>query len=708
MNCGRFSGWLSCLTIVWCSTVPVFAAPQAVFPASSAAERGGEYRLIKYGSRVTARQMFEVDPGQAYLLEGEFRAAAPTQLSFGLEFFDADKKMLHAFMFTGVSGTETELSAPAKKGDKVLKLRDGSGWQPRQLDHYNLAVPRIDPAAHGISRGELALAIRKIVTNSHRRDAEIELHKGVPCDLPAGTVVARHCGMPPFNAVWRQPIPGGRWLRFRRLIRPGEGFSRESENFWPGTRYARFFVSAPEGAEVRFRNLKCVPVSGVALKTYDRAQRASGLRLLPFKKCRARLGGDGSVVYDCPAQAGLRYAPAAIPTEKAVQFEALVSADSPGMISLDCYGVKSSGKGRFQVTKGAPVIPDGKPHWVIFRPKWKPDESGTIDRVEFCWRNYNSTHLKVECFRILDGENLIPGAVDLPRRTPWELAYVVGGKRHFLRWRDGRCPGAKLEWFDRDGHKIGETELAPDARVAEFTTPALTVKGRLTVGNGGSGYPELREAPAAVSAWRGNWIWITDKEGPAFTTVWCEREIELPPNLPVDDAALATAADDHADIYINGEYVGEGGRHFRSRRTDVAKFLKPGRNTLTLKVRNDRSFGGVICDLYVRTGSEERFFYTDKDWRFAVGKRRPAVIDGPVVLCGDGGNSHWSGWSDCRFIGSRPALELTGSGKNFFTAKLVYGMVPELPPYLQYSITSPSGGKRSLQLYTKVTNTGTE
>ena len=235
MFCVRSFVSFLCFVLVCLFSEPLFSAPQDSFPASAAEHVGGsEYKLLKYGSRVTASRMFAVDPAQAYLLEGEFRASGPTVLSFGLEFFDADKKMLHAFMFTGVPGTEAELAAPVKKGDKVLKLRDGSGWRPRQQDHYNLAVPRIDPAAHGISRGELALAIRKIVTNSHRRDAEIVLFKGVPCDLPAGTVIAGHCGMPPFYAVWRRPVPGGRWLRFRWLIRPGEGFSRESDSFWPG------------------------------------------------------------------------------------------------------------------------------------------------------------------------------------------------------------------------------------------------------------------------------------------------------------------------------------------------------------------------------------------------------------------------------------------------------------------------------------------
>ena len=703
MVSGRFFGRSACLAggvFFWLSA---FAAQAAEFPASVVRDAGGgESVLVKYGSRVTASRMFEVDPDRSWLLEGEFRAASPTVLSFGLEFFDADRKMIHAFMFTEIPGTKTELAAPAKKGDMLIKVRDASHWDPI----YNLAVPRIDPAEHGISRGGLALAVNKV--RKRRGGFEIELMRGVPCDLAAGTAISQHCGMPPFNAAWRQPIPGGRWLRFRRLIRAGEGFSRECENFWRGTRYARFFVMAPKGgAEIRFRNLKCVPVSGAALKSYDRSQRSSGLRLLPFKRCRARLDGDGGVVYDCPPQAGLRHAPAAIPTDRAVQFEILVSADSPGMIALDCYGERSSGKGRFTVIKGAPVIPDGKPHWVIFRPKWSPDDRGTIDRVDLCWRNYNSTHLKVERFRILDGVNLIPGAEELPRHKPLELTYVVGGRKHFLRWVDGRCPGVKIEWLDGDGKTLGATELAPGARVAEFTTPEQTVKGLLTVHPVGSGHPELREAPPETPAWRGNWLWITDKEGPEHTTVWFEREIELPAGLPVDDAALATAADDHVDIFINDRYVGEGGRHDRSRRDDVAAFLKPGRNRLTLKVRNDRSFGGVICDLYVRSANEERIFCTDKDWRFAVGNEKPAVIDRPVVLRGDGENSHWW-WSDCRRIGVRPALELTGTGKNFFTAKLVHGMVPELPPYLQYSITAKSGEKRSLQLYTKVSNTGGE
>ena len=704
MVSGRFFGRSAYLAAVVFFWISAFAAPPPEFPSRSAERLGdAEYRLIEYGSRVEGTRMFPVDPAQTWLLEGEFRASAPTVLNFGLEFFDAEHKMIHAFRFAGVAGTGTELAAPAKKGDRVLKVRDASRWQP---NIWKLAVPRIDPAEHGVSWGQLALDVVKV----RKRGGvfEVALAKGLPCDLPAGTGISQHCGMPPFYAVWGEPVPGGRWLRFRRLIRAGEAFSPDCENFWPGTRYARFFIKAPAGAEVRFRNLKCVPVTGSALKNHERARRVRGLRLLPFKKCRPKLDGNGAIVYDCPSQAGLRYAPAAVPTSKAVQFEALVSADSPGMIALDCYGAADSGKRRFHVIKGIPVIPDGKPHWVIFRPQWKPEERGVIDRVEFCWRNFNSTHLKVERFRILESENLIPGAEDLPRNRPVRLDYVVGGKRYFLRWRDGRCPGAVIAWLDRDGKKIGESGIEPGARVAEFAVPELTVTGELTVASGGSGHPELSAVPAAGAGWRGNWLWITDKEGPAFTTVWFERAIDLPSKLSVDDAALATAADDHADIFINGEYVGEGGKHYQSRRTDVAKFLKPGRNTLTLKVRNDRGFGGVIADLYVRTGEEERFFYTDGDWRCAVGKRRPAVIDRPVVLCGDGKNSHWSGWSDCRRIGLRPALELTGKGKNFFTAKLVHGMVPELPPYLQYRLASPSGETRPIQLYTRVSNQGGE
>ena len=669
------------------------------FPETSARDLGnGEFQLAKYGSRA-ASKMFPVDPGKAWLLEGEFQAESPTELSFGLELFDGDKKAVHGFLFTEASGTATELVTPARKGDTVLMLKDASRWQ---LKHHKLAVPHIDPAAAGIRGSDLALEARKLKKSND--SFELTLKDPLPCDLVAGTRIALHGGIPPFYAVWRRPIPGGKYSSFRHLIRPGEKFTFDNDHFWPGTRFARVFITAAKGGKVTFRNVKCTPVSGAALAKFEHARTVGGLRLVPFDKCRARAGEDGSLFYDCPGQGGLRHAFAGISVKSAVQIEALVSADSPGMLSLDCHGHRDSGED-FYVIKGAPVIPDGRPHWMIFRPKFPAD--GTLDRIEFIWRNYNSTRLKIERFRVLDAENLIPGAEALPRRSEILLAYPVGGRRHRLSWDGTRNPGVRIVWEDRDGVVLGETSLPAGEKGITLNVPLLAVTGKMTIGSGGFGRPVLREIPANAPFWRGSWIWTEGGEGPQKSFVWFENEIELPPDAAIDDAAIASAADDHVDIFINGKYAGEGGTHVQSGRLNIAELLRPGRNVVTLKVRNDTSFGGVICDIFVRAGERMRFFSTGPEWRFALGEKKPAKIDRPVTVLGDGSFERWSGQLDCRYLGMRPVLELTGRGKDFFSAKLVYGIVPELPEYLQYSIASASG-RRTISLNTRVSHDGGE
>ena len=111
------------------------------------------------------------------------------------------------------------------------------------------------------------------------------------------------------------------------------------------------------------------------------------------------------------------------------------------------------------------------------------------------------------------------------------------------------------------------------------------------------------------------------------------RTFELPQDWNGQEVFFHVgSATSNLTLWVNGKYVGEGGRHFQCRRTDIARFLHPGVNRIALKVRNERSFGGVICDLYVRTGGEERFFHTDGDWRCAVGDERSAAVDRPVVV----------------------------------------------------------------------------
>ena len=66
-----------------------------------------------------------------YSVSGSFkRAPGNTErnvpLFFAVAFYDKDGKWIHGMEACPVSGTLTELAAPAKKGDRIIKLKDAS------------------------------------------------------------------------------------------------------------------------------------------------------------------------------------------------------------------------------------------------------------------------------------------------------------------------------------------------------------------------------------------------------------------------------------------------------------------------------------------------------------------------------------------------------------------------------------------------------
>ncbi len=682
---------------------------QTLLPPKFAESVGkGIYKLVKYDGGALSR-FIKVDPDRAWVLEGDFRTAGGmSKVSFGLELFDAGQKNLKSFDFTRDENFSTVLVRAVSPGDKAIFVRDAGNWNPGIFGIALVTAP---------DGGGSALTVAKV--KKHDGGFKLELVGEAKAALPAGSKVTRHINMPFFNAAYRQPIDG-RWRRFRQLILPGEKFTGNSDRFWPGTRSARILISAPSGVEVFYKNLRLVPVEGEKLSELKLEHERAGIRLFPFNRYKQTLRPDGTAAYYVYPGGGVRNAFCDLRVADAVQFEALVRADAPGMIELGYAGSLPPGAAASEVkaregyklstgmdfndSKAAPVQPDGKAHWVIFTPKWKLPGNSTIRYLEFAWRNYNETTLSVERFRVLGEKNLIPGADDLPRGMPVVLDYAPGGANARLEWRGAKNPGLSIMWLDADHNPLWEHELPAGERSRVFTIPEQTVRGVLTVNPGGDGYPRLCDVPPETPKWRGSWIWSQAKSGPEFTTLWFRKEFDLP-DSPIEDAAIATAADDQCRIFINGADVGTGGRHVQSRRHNVAKYLKPGRNELILKVVNNAGFGGVICDLYIRTVGGGRFVFSDADWTFAEGEKQPERIDGKVVLLGDSETSRWQ-LLDHRYLGRRPLLKLTGRGKNSFTAEIVAGSLPKLPGCLQYKITSPDGAERYIMLDTKVKCSG--
>ena len=660
----------------------------------------GEFELKTYGRRAYKSKSVMIDTGKAYWLTGTYRTAGePTEISLGMELYDADGDQIYPFMFTAFPGSETELAAPLAKGDSEIKVKDAAKWR---LDSGKFAVPVIDFKARKIRPGDLALEVRKIVRE--KGVWVLKLAKPAPLALTAGTKLRRHAGRAPFNAVWRGMIDGKK-RTFGKLILPGEKYDPASHHFYPGTRSGRIFTIAPKGVTVYFSNLKCVPVAGAELEKLKRGGgKGDYLALFPMGKIKPLFAPGGRQVWHAKPHGGFQSGDCRIPQDKVRQIEALVSADRPGM--MGCFFHIAQDGEEFVHYRGVPMRSDGKPRWMIVRPDHKT-RRGMLTYLDFGWRNSDGADLSVERVRVLDQVNLIPGADDVPRGFPVAVDYILDqGKPHRLSWSGGANPGLKIEWFDAAGQVFAATELAAGRKSVDFILPERAVRGELRVAPGGSGEPALR--PLATEAeTHGEWIWMHHGSGPEHTDVWFERDFVLP-GAPVDDAAITVAADDHSWVYLNGKYVGAGGSHIRAGRLDVKEFLKPGaKNVLAVRTRNDTGFGALLCDLRIVQNGRECFVSSNPEWRCAVGGETPPTrIDGPTVSVDTERRFRYSRHNR-RYLGPRPKLSIVERGENFFTAK-VDGALPPLPDALQYSLrnTAGNGEAEPLALATKVTKQG--
>lgn len=140
------------------------------------------------------------------------------------------------------------------------------------------------------------------------------------------------------------------------------------------------------------------------------------------------------------------------------------------------------------------------------------------------------------------------------------------------------------------------------------------------------------------------WVWYP--ESPAAEAVaayrYFRRVFELPG--PVRGADLWFLVDDGGEPWVNGQLVRNPTQQIASTRCfDVTTLLRPGRNVLAARVRNDVGPAGLIAKLVVRLeAGQELILATDGSWR--------ASREGP------------EGWPEVGFDdGAWPPVRLMGS-----------------------------------------------
>ncbi|MCC7493250.1 MAG: hypothetical protein IT204_12915 [Fimbriimonadaceae bacterium] len=143
-------------------------------------------------------------------------------------------------------------------------------------------------------------------------------------------------------------------------------------------------------------------------------------------------------------------------------------------------------------------------------------------------------------------------------------------------------------------------------RFAKDPTNSGLANGWQTPQFGAAEWPEL------VAGSRAEWdLWATyDGWG------WYRRDLELPADWPAGPARLVfESVDDMYEVYVNGQLAGGHGRLDRSetsylRRTwlDLGRWLRPGRNSLVVRVHDWYGGGGLGRDPLLTTGPVEPEF----------------------------------------------------------------------------------------------------
>jgi len=90
------------------------------------------------------------------------------------------------------------------------------------------------------------------------------------------------------------------------------------------------------------------------------------------------------------------------------------------------------------------------------------------------------------------------------------------------------------------------------------------------------------------------WIW-TAKNNVTNQQTWARTVIDLK-EVPTK-ALLLAAADNHIEVWVNGQPAGKSDEWAEAAQTDVTKFLKPGRNTISVLARNDGGIAALVVRL---------------------------------------------------------------------------------------------------------------
>ena len=207
---------------------------------------------------IRSRENLKLDPAKSYQLSFDYKLAPesrPVQLITAVDAISPSGRRIFGFQVCGAPGSETELTAEAKPGDRILKVKDTSKW-PNAIPPRVATFLAFNAKADG---SDLPSTDMSSFIEKYTPEGEITLKTPLAKGYPAGTPVRIHLDRASFGTGTRYLRPMQEWRTLKVVIMPpAPDGTFSADRWWPGTDRIGILLQPsteiPPGSGVLVRN----------------------------------------------------------------------------------------------------------------------------------------------------------------------------------------------------------------------------------------------------------------------------------------------------------------------------------------------------------------------------------------------------------------------------------------------------------------------
>lgn len=199
---------------------------------------------------LSSQKLYDVDPAKKYSVKIKVNSSVPRVccLYVGFELHDAKGKSYQAVSWQGYPETFTQITRPAKIGDKVIYVKNGANWSTVRSVYFAL-----DAKADGSDIPNTKIVYNNVASKKKvGNEWEITLTAPLKINLPAGKSVRQHAAGGYFYVINKRIMPKDKELVLSGSV---QGFAKTIGQYngknWPaGVGKVRFVILADWGTKV--------------------------------------------------------------------------------------------------------------------------------------------------------------------------------------------------------------------------------------------------------------------------------------------------------------------------------------------------------------------------------------------------------------------------------------------------------------------------